>query len=93
MWPPLLKAADQASGQSDRWLFLFTLLVMGMCFYFAMRWLVTRFERGQETLTRIAEESIKTNRELAVVIDRNNTALNEHRDLMRACRASREHSS
>lgn len=89
MLPPLLKAADAASQQSDRWLFLFTLLVMGMCFYFATRWLVTRFEKGQETITRIAEDSIKTNRELAVIIDRNNTALNEHREMMRSCRAAR----
>lgn len=82
----ILKAADIASTQSDRWLFIITLLVLGACFLVAMRWLVSRFERGQETITRIAEDAIKTNRELAVIIDRNNTALNEHRDMIRAQR-------
>lgn len=82
----IIKSADYASQQGGLWLFLVALLVMGAGTIVAMRWLVGRFEKGQETITRIAEDSIKTNRELAVIIDRNNTALNEHRDMMRAQR-------
>jgi hypothetical protein len=82
----ILRAADHAADKSDRWLFLAALIVLMLSFGIAMRWLVGRFEKGQEQLTLIATESIKTNERLAVVIDHNNRTLEEANDYLRICR-------
>lgn len=74
----IVRTANNLVDKSDRWLFLAALLVLGGCAFMALRWLVSKFEKGQEQLATLTGEAIKTNERLAVVLDRNNGALEEN---------------
>ena len=96
----IVSAADHAANQSDRWLFLFVLSVLGVVVLWAARWLLNKHEAlmvehrvDQQTyttqhradqqaytnqLSALTSAVNKTNQELAVVLDRNSTALDEN---------------
>jgi len=97
----LLHAADYAAARSDRYLFIAILLVSGVGVLFFVRWLIGRLELQQvqsradqqsfsTTLINITADNNKTARELAVVLDRCSTALDDNSGELRR---SREHRS
>ncbi len=96
----LLRAADAAASKNDRWLFLFVLFVFGVAVFFALKWLINKYEsavRDHRTdlqtyttsLVSITSDYNRTNRELAVVLDRNSTALDETATELKICRERR----
>ncbi len=93
----IINAANHASAQSDRWLFIVVLLVLGAVVMWAVRWLVGKHEAlmtehraDQQAYTSqlagITHDVNKTNQELAVVLDRNSRSLDENSNELRRCR-------
>lgn len=93
----IINTANHASAQSDRWLFLFVLCVLAVVVFWAVRWLINKHEdlmvehRADQQayttqLTTITFAVNKTNQELAVVLARTSTALDENSDELRRSR-------
>ncbi|MBK8001730.1 MAG: hypothetical protein IPK15_24260 [Verrucomicrobia bacterium] len=96
----LLHAADVAATRNDRWLFIAVLMVLGIVVFFAVRWLINKHEalmtehRGDQqqyttSLLNITADVNKTNRDLAVVLERNTSALKDTAEELRQSRDSR----
>jgi hypothetical protein len=77
----ITKAADYAAVQSDRWLFIAALIVLGFVVAYVARWFVKQYEglvtdfrqdrhKYEETLLRLTQEQGAMTREVAVVLDR-----------------------
>jgi len=93
----IITAADHAARQSDRWLFLASLFVMGVFAIAVARFFVKQYLRLVEdhrkdrenyhgsllTLTTDSNETAKT---LAVSIDRNTDALRDCAESVKICR-------
>jgi hypothetical protein len=97
----IAKAVDHASIQSDRWLFIAALVILGLGTVLVIRYLVQTIERmmadhasaresNQGLMRQIVSDQHATNEKLAVVLDRNTTALDENTQEIRRCRESRE---
>ena len=93
----LVKAADYAASKTDRWLFIAVLLVSMVGVLLFVRWLIGRYEQlmtehrldqqqFSTALLNISAENNKTSKELAVVLDRCDCALEENTDHLRLCR-------
>ena len=93
----IIDAANHASTQSDRWLFIVVLIVLGIFVMWSVRWLIGKHEAlmvehraDQQAFTTqlagITRDVNKTNQELAVVLDRNSRSLDENSNELRRCR-------
>lgn len=98
MTETLIRAADHAATQNDRWwvvtLFILLMLFVGV----AGRWLIKKHEtlidqsRADQTtysaqLAVITHEANATNQKLAVSLDRNTNALESNTEIVEKCRA------
>lgn len=83
----IINVTTAASQQTDRWLFIFILLIFGVVIFWSVKWLIAKHEalmcehRADQlsytsSLSKIVADVNQTNRELAVVLDRNSAALN-----------------
>lgn len=92
----VLKAADHAAAMSDRWMFVATLLVFGLCAVAVARYFVRQHERliadhkeardtYQSSLRAIVAEQMEGSARLRVCLDNNSRVLEECRDAMRYC--------
>lgn len=95
--PSVLDIANHASVQSDRWLFIASLLVLAIFAVFVGRWFLSKYdqlvqdhraerERYTGSLEKIVSDADKTGRDLAVVIDRNTAALTAVQAEIKFCR-------
>ena len=92
--------ASHAAAQSDRWLFIASLIVCGMFAVAVMRYFVKQHERliedhklardsYQESLQGIVADQSAANAKLMVCLDNNTAVLEECRDEIRSSRNER----
>ena len=96
----VVNIASHAAAQSDRWLFIATLLVFGVFAVGVMRYFVRQHERliddhkqardsYQESLQGIVADQSAANAKLMVCLDNNTAVLEECRDEIRSSRNER----
>ena len=93
----VLKSVDHAASMNDRWLFLASLLLLGLFGVWVVRYFVRQHERllddhkesrecYQESLRGVVAEQSATNAKLIVCLDNNTKVLEECRDELRCSR-------
>ena len=96
----LMNIAGHAAAQSDRWLFIATLLVFGVFAVGVMRYFVRQHERLMEdhrqardsyqaSLRGMVTEQSEANQKLIVCLDNNSRVMGECRDELRLSRIER----
>jgi len=86
-----LKAVDHAAAMNDRWLFIASLLLLGLFGVWVVRYFVRQHERllddhkasrecYQESLRGVVAEQSATNAKLVVCLENNTKILKECRD-------------
>ena len=92
-----IKAVDHAAGMNDRWLFIASLVVIGLFGVWVMRYFVKQHERllddhrqsrecYQKSLQGVVAEQTATNAKLVVCLDNNTRILEQCRDVLRSGR-------
>ena len=92
-----LRGVDHAAAQNDRWLFIASLVLLGMFGVWVVRYFVKQHERllddhkqarecYQESLRGVVAEQSSTNAKLVVCLDNNTKILEECRDELRCSR-------
>ena len=95
-----LKAVDHAAGMNDRWLFIASLVVIGIFAAGVMRYFVRQHERLMEdhrqardsyqaSLRGMVTEQSEANQKLIVCLDNNSRVMEECRDELRLSRIER----
>ena len=90
----LVRNVDHAAAMNDRWLFIASLVVIGIFGAWVMRYFVKQHERlledhkqsrecYQESLRGVVAEQSATNAKLIVCLDNNTKVLEECRDELR----------
>lgn len=90
----ILDATNAVASQSDRWLFIFALLVLGCFAILVMKYFVKQHERliddhkvardsYQASLINIVAAQAKTTGELGEIIKRNTEAMVENTNMLR----------
>lgn len=90
-------AADYAAAQSDRWLFIAALVVLGFVVAYVARYFVKQYEslvsdfrqdrhKYEETLLRLTQEQGAMTKDLAVVLDRNTKVMEACNEELRMLR-------
>src|SRR6478609_2055846 len=89
-----LKAVDHAAGMNDRWMFIASLLVIGIFGIWVVRYFVRQHERllddhkqsrecYQESLRGVVAEQSATNVKLVLCLEANTKVLRQCRDALR----------
>ena len=97
----LVQLTNHAATQSDRWLFIASLVVLGVFGALVMRYFVRQHERliddhkqardtYQESLRGLVSEQSAGNAKLIVCLDNNSRVLEECRDELRLSRMERQ---
>ena len=92
-----LRGVDHAAAMDDRWLFIASLVVIGIFGLWVMRYFVKQHERllddhkqsrecYQESLRGVVAEQSATNAKLIICLDNNTKVLEECRDELRCSR-------
>ena len=93
----LIKSVDHAAAQNDRWLFIASLVLLGLFGLWVMRYFVKQHERllehhtqsrecYQESLRGVVAEQSATNAKLVTCLENNTRVLGQCRDELRARR-------
>ena len=97
----LIRSVDHAAAMNDRWLFIASLVAIGLFGVWVMRYFVKQHERllddhrqsrecYQESLRGVVAEQSAMNGRLVVCLDNNTKVLEECRDELRcSCRRKR----
>ena len=94
------RTADYAAAQSDRWLFIAALIVLGIVVAYVARYFVKQYEglvtdfrqdrhKYEETLLRLTQEQGAMTKDLAVVLDRNTKVMEACNEELRMLRMNR----
>ncbi len=81
----ILKAADHAAQATDRWMFVFILIVFLAALTAMWRWFVADRRELAQRLTAVTDRHITQGEELAKVVTNNTAALNEVRGVITKC--------
>ena len=92
-----VRGVDHAAAMNDRWLFVASLMLLGMFGIWVMRYFVKQHEQllkdhkesrecYQESLRGVVAEQSATNAKLVVCLDNNSKVLEECRDELRCAR-------
>ncbi len=93
----LIRSVDHAAAMNDRWLFIASLVLLGVFGVWVVRYFVKQHERlledhrqsrecYQESLRGVVAEQSATNAKLVVCLDNNTKVLEECRDELRCSR-------
>ena len=96
-----LRGVDHAAAMNDRWLFIASLMVIGIFGVWVVRYFVKQHERlledhkesrecYQESLCGVVAEQSSTNAKLVICLDNNTKILEECRDELRFVRKERK---
>jgi hypothetical protein len=97
-----LRSVDHAAAQNDRWLFIASLVLLGIFGAWVVRYFVKQHERliedhkeardtYQQSLRGVVAEQSATNAKLIVCLENNTKVLEECRDELRLVRLERNH--
>jgi len=97
----LIRNVDHAAGMDDRWLFVASLVALGVFAAFVMRYFIRQHERliedhkeardmYHESLRGVVAEQSGANAKLIVCLDNNTKVLEECRDELRLVRMERD---
>lgn len=97
----IAKTVDLAAQQSDRWLFLAAIVLLGIGALAAIRYLVKTLEVAMRdnkdsrevyhtTIGNMAKEATQVSREVTIVLERNSVVMSESTAELRRCREQRE---
>jgi hypothetical protein len=64
-----LAVLDHAARSSDRWLFLASLAITGLCVAWFVRWIITTYTRTVKDLTIVVERNTEAMAQVKVAID------------------------
>ena len=92
-----LRGVDHAAAKDDRWLFIASLVLLGLFGVWVVRYFVKQHERllydhrqsrecYQESLRGVVAEQSATNAKLVICLDNNTKVLEECRDELRCSR-------
>src|SRR5690349_9431039 len=92
-----IKAVDHAAGMNDRWLFIASLVAIGLFGIWVMRYFVKQHERliddhkgsmecYQSSLRNVVAEQSAANAKLVICLDNNTKVLEQCRDELRRTR-------
>lgn len=95
------RTADYAAAQSDRWLFIAALIVLGIVVVYVARYFVKQYEglvtdfrqdrhKYEETLLQLTQEQGAMTKDLAVVLDRNTKVMEACNEQLRRLRIREE---
>ena len=90
----IIKAVDHAAGMNDRWLFIASLVVIGLFGIWVVRYFVKQHERllsdhresrecYQQSLRGVVAEQSATNAKLVLCLEANTKVLGQCRDALR----------
>ena len=97
----VMQSVDHAAAMNDRWMFLASLMLLGLFGVWVVRYFVKQHERlledhkqarecYQQSLRGVVAEQSATNAKLVVCLDNNTKVLEECRDELRcSCRRKR----
>src|SRR5690348_9650361 len=96
----LVEGVDHAAAMNDRWLFIASLVLLGLFGVWVVRYFVKQHERllrdhkesrecYQESLRGVVAEQSATNAKLVACLDNNSKILGECRDELRCARKKR----
>ena len=96
----LIRSVDHAAAMNDRWLFIASLMLLGLFGVWVVRFFVKQHERllddhkqsrecYQESLRGVVAEQSATNAKLVVCLDNNTKVLEECRSELRCSRRTR----
>src|SRR3954470_18828989 len=97
----LVRTLDHAAGMNDRWLFIASLVVIGLFGVWVMRYFVKQHERliedhrnsrecYQSSLRGVVAEQSAANAKLVVCLDNNTKVLEQCRDELRRSRRTKK---
>ena len=97
----LIKSVDHAAAMNDRWLFVASLVLLGIFGVWVVRYFVKQHEQMladhkqsrecyQESLRGVVAEQSATNAKLVVCLDNNTKVLEECRDELRCSRRRKQ---
>ena len=97
----VINGVDHAAAMNDRWLFVASLVVLGVFAIFVMRFFVRQHERliedhqrardgYQESLRGVVAEQSAANAKLIICLEQNTKVLEECRDQLRLSRLERK---
>ena len=100
----LINGADHAAAQNDRWLFIASLVLLGVFGVWVVRYFVKQHERlledhkqsrecYQESLRGVVAEQSATNAKLVTCLENNTKVLGACRDELRHCARRRSKKS
>lgn len=84
--PPVVDIANHASAQSDRWLFVALLVVVGFAAVFVWRWMVADRENTSKRLEDMTNRHIASQERLSDVVANNTAALTRVNEALTNCR-------
>ena len=98
----LIRGVDHAANMDDRWMFVASLVLLGVFAVFVIRYFVRQHERliedhkeardsYQESLRVVVAEQSAANAKLIVCLENNTKVLEECRDELRLVRMERNH--
>jgi predicted PurR-regulated permease PerM len=96
-----LRVIDYAASRNDRWLFLATLVVLGVFVWYVLRSFMRQHERliddhkkarnaYQNSLRNLVAEQSAGNQKVIACVDNNTKVLQDCRDELRLCREERK---
>jgi hypothetical protein len=86
MTDEILKVADHAAVQTDRWMLVVVLLAMLAAVVFIWRWMVNDRDKLGRRLTEITDRHIAMGEKMTEVVTNNTEALKEVRAVVNYCR-------
>lgn len=81
----VVEIATRAAQQTDRWLFIATLIVFGVFAFGVIRWLEKKNEMQHAALIRLHEDARENTRLLSTVVTENSVILREVRTTLQNC--------
>ena len=89
----IIDTIGTAAHQSDRWLFIAAITILGLFAWSVVRWLVNKTQTQSETLHELIREVSKDSKEIAVllatkakVIEANSTCISQNTEMLREVR-------
>lgn len=77
------KAADHWADKSDRYLFIVSLIIMGLAGFWIVRYLVARMEKQNEMLVELYKDARASEARLVAIAERNTIALEGNTAILR----------